>query len=75
MQVTGLGAIAILFLYVEWRFIHGDLSNALNPLVQFFVVGSVLILPLFWILLCVTIAGYVTKRIMNKRIGQSRIEA
>ena len=71
MRAFGLAAIAVLFLYVEWRFIHGNLANALNPLVQLYVVGSMLILPLFWILLCITVAGYAGRRIMRKKTGES----
>jgi len=71
MHACGLSAIAVLFLYVEWRFIHGNLSNALNPLVQLFVVGSMFILPLFWVLLCITVAGYVGKRIIRKKTSRS----
>jgi chromate transport protein ChrA len=71
MHMSGLVAIAALFIHVEWRFIHGNLSNALNPLVQLFVVGSMLILPLFWVLLCITVAGYVGKRIIRKKTMQT----
>lgn len=74
IHVVGLIAIVVLFLYVEWRFIHGNLSNALNPLVQLFVVGSVFILPPFWLLVCVTVAGYAGKRIIKKKIARSPLE-
>ena len=68
MRIAGLLAILALFLFVEWRFIHGNLSNALNLLVQFFVVGSVLLLPLFWVLLAITLVSHFGKRRIEKRM-------
>lgn len=74
MQVVGLITMGILFLYVEWRFIHGNPANALNPLVQLFVVGSVLILPPFWLVLCITVAGYAGKRIIRRKMVAAALE-
>lgn len=71
MRIAGLLAIGALFLYVEWRFIHGNLSNALNLLVQLYVVGSVLLLPLFWVLLAVTLVGHFGKRRIDRKIKQA----
>ncbi|NQU09002.1 MAG: hypothetical protein HQ583_10590 [Candidatus Abyssubacteria bacterium] len=70
MRIAGLLAIGALFLFVEWRFIHGNLSNALNLLVQLFVVGSVFLLPLFWVLLAVTLVGHFGKRRIEKRVEE-----
>ncbi len=71
MRAVGLAAICILFFYVEWRFIHGNLSNALNLLIQVFVIGSTLLLPLFWLLLAVALIGHFGKRRIDKRTAQA----
>lgn len=70
MRIAGLLAIGALFLFVEWRFIHGNLSNALNLLIQLFVIGSVFLLPLFWVLLAVTLVGHFGKRRIEKRVEE-----
>jgi hypothetical protein len=62
-------AILFLFVHVEWRFIHGNLANALNPLVQLFVLGSMLILPLFWLLLAAAVVCCLARRSIRKRIS------
>ena len=74
MRAAGLIAIAALFLYVEWRFIHGNLANALNLLIQVFVIASTLLLPLFWLLLGVTLIGHFGKRRIEKRVEQSLVD-
>ena len=67
MRTGGLLAILALFLYVEWRFIHGNLANALVPLIQLFAVGSVFLLPIYWVLLAITLIGWIGGRRMDKK--------
>ena len=67
MRAAGTVAVIILCFHVEWRFIHGNLSNALNLLVQLYVIASVLILPLFWLLFAITLFGHFGARAVQKR--------
>lgn len=68
LRGAGLIGIVVLFLYVEWRFVHGNFANFFKPLVQLFVVGSCLILPLFWILVGITVASHFAMRAMRKNL-------
>jgi len=70
LRASGAIAILVLFLYVEWRFIHGNFANAFNAFVQLFVIGSVLILPLFWFLVVITLAGHFGERITHNRLNR-----
>jgi len=63
---SGLVGIVILFLHVEWMFIHGSFANFFHPLVQLYVLGSTLILPLFWVLLAILVVGYFGRRVIRK---------
>jgi cell division protein FtsX len=69
LRGAGLIGIVVLFLHVEWRFVHGNFYNFFKPLVQLFVVGSCFILPLFWILVGITVASHFGMRAMRKNLG------
>ena len=68
LLAAGLAGIVALFLHVEWMFVHGSLENFFKPLVQLYVLGSMLILPLFWILFAVLIVGFFGRRVIRKRM-------
>jgi len=68
---AGLVGIVTLFLYVEWMFVHGSFANFFKPLVQLFVLGSMLILPLFWVLLAILVVGYFGRRVIRKRLDRT----
>ncbi len=70
LRVAGLIGIVVLFLHVEWRFVHGNFANFFKPLVQLFVIGSCLILPLFWLLVGITLASHFGNAVVRKRIHQ-----
>jgi len=68
---AGLAGIVTLFLHVEWMFVHGSFANFFKPLVQLFVLGSMLILPLFWVLLAILVVGYFGRRVVGKRMDRT----
>ncbi len=68
---AGLVGIVTLFLRVEWMFVHGSFSSFFKPLIQLFVLGSMLILPLFWILLAILVVGYFGRRVIRKRMDRT----
>ena len=70
LRTAAFFGIIILLLYVEYRFVHGNFSNAFNPLVQLFVVGSTVLLPLFWILLVIALGAHFGKRIIRRRLAR-----
>ncbi len=68
-----LGTIGngILFLYIEWMFLQQSFIQILNPFLHIQVLGIVLINPLFWLFLIMSIVGsYAVSRI-EKSIKQS----
>jgi uncharacterized membrane protein len=71
---AGLVGIVALFLHVEWMFVNGSFANFFKPLVQVFVVGSMLILPLFWVLLAIFVLGYFGRRAIRKRMDRTVVE-
>lgn len=57
----------ILFLYIEWLYLHQDWMQILNPFLQTQVFLTLLSTPLFWLLLTIAILGhYLTKAIEKK---------
>ena len=71
LRVAGLVAILALLLRSEWQFVHGHLPHIINPKIQFFAVASLLLVPLFWALLIITIVSHVGKRMIGKRVQKA----
>lgn len=49
---------AILFLYVEWSYISQSFIQIFNPLLHFQVIFTLLVTPLFWILLIISVVTF-----------------
>ncbi len=71
LRAGGLIGILLLFIRVEYMFVHANISYLVNPLIQFFAVASMLILPLCWILIGAAFVGHFGRRAMKKRIEQA----
>lgn len=74
LRVAGLIAIVALLLRSEWRFIHANLAGALNWRIQLYAVGSVLLLPHYWVALAITLVGHFGKRRIDKRAAKAAKE-
>ena len=71
LRIAGLVAILALLLRSEWRFVHGHLPHILNLKIQFFAVASLLLVPVFWALLVITIGSFIGKWIIEKRLRKA----
>jgi chromate transport protein ChrA len=74
IRAVGLLAIVALLLRSEWRFIHANLAGALNWRIQLYVVGSVLLLPHYWVALALALVGHFGKRRIDKRAAKAAQE-
>jgi len=68
---VGLVAILALLLRSEWQFIHGHLPHILNLKIQFFAVASLLLVPVFWALLVITIVSHIGKLMIDKQMQKA----
>jgi len=71
--LTLLGIVGLL-LYTEYQFVHGNIANFFNPLVQLYVVGSALYLPVFRTLCVVALIAHFGKRTIQKRLARQAAE-
>lgn len=46
-----------LLLWIEWTFIRQNFIQIFNPFLQVLVIGKLLVTPLFWIFLLMTLIG------------------
>ena len=67
LSIAGLLAILAMVLRSEWMFIHGHLPHILNPKIHLFAIGSVLLIPIYYVLLAVTLVGWIGGRMMDKK--------
>ncbi len=71
LRIVGLVAILALLLRSEWQFIHGHLPHILNLKIQFFAVASLLLVPVFWALLVITIVSHIGKLMIDKQMQKA----
>lgn len=57
IYLLGFIGNGLLFLYVEWFYISKSFLQIFNPLLQIQVIVTLLTMPLFWILLVITLLG------------------
>jgi cytochrome b561 len=67
LKIAGLIVIAAMVLRSEWMFMHGHPPHILNPKIHFFAVASVLLIPIYYVVLAVTLVGWIGGRRMDKK--------
>jgi hypothetical protein len=71
LWIAGYLGNGILFLFVEWSFIHRNFIQIFNPLLQLQVLAAVLSTPLFWIFLVMALIGYYAATSIDKQLARS----
>lgn len=68
LSLLGTIGNGILFLYIEWMFLQQSFIQILNPFLHIRVLGIIVINPLFWLFLIMSIVGsYAVNRIEKSR--------
>ena len=71
LWVIGYLGNGILFLYVEWTYLHQSFVQIFNPLLHLQVLAILLTTPLFWLFLAMALLGYYTANSIGKRLEKS----
>jgi len=69
----GIGYLGngLLFLYIEWSYLHQSFVQAFNPVLQFQVLGTLVTTPLFWFFLVMAVLGYCAAIGIGKQLERS----
>ena len=67
LKIAGLVAIFAMVLRSEWMFMHGDPAHILNLKIHLFAIGSVLLIPIYYVVLAITLVGWIGGRRMDKK--------
>ena len=68
MYYIGFIVNSILVLYVEWTYLRQSFFQIINPFLHLQVIIALLTMPIFWILLAITIVGYFGATSIEKHI-------
>lgn len=65
---AGFWGNGLLFLYVEYSLLRDNFARIINPLLHLEVIGVLLSLPLFWVLLALTLLGHFTRNACLRKL-------
>ncbi len=75
IRAVGLVGMLAFFIFIEWRFIFGGRADGGGWLMQqLFAIVTMLMLPHFWVLLALILAGHFGKRRFDKRAAKTEEE-
>ncbi len=70
LSLAGVIGNGLLFSYVEWSYLRQSFLQVFNPLLHLYVVLTLVMMPLFWILTTVTVCGYFAMAGVQKHIDE-----